>query len=316
MNTKNVWLLIGGGILVSLALVASTATTNFPFGGMMRLATSSVGNTGIEMPMMHDEAFEVATGAPSEEFRIIADDYDSVVTDLMTAGETAADVDQKVIKTGYLDLEVSDVGETASGISALAAGLGGFTQESSVSEREDGTHYGNVTVRVPADQFEQTMSKIKELATAVRTESSQGQDVTEQYTDLEAQLRNAKAQEEEFLRVLAQAKSVDDILEVQSYLSSVRSTIESLEGRVQYLENRTSYSTISVELSEETAVRLPTKDFRPWSAVREAAQTLVAVLESLAVAAIWLAIVGGGLLLPAGLVAWIAYRVLTRKRTR
>src|SRR4029079_8297694 len=136
-------------------------------------------------------------------------------------------------------------------------------QNSSVSEREDGTHFGSITVRVPAEEFENTLNAIKDFANVVRTQSTTGQDVTEQYTDLQAQLRNAQAQETEYLNILKRAQTVEEILSVQNYLGSIRSTIESLQGRIQYLENVTSYSTITVGLSEEPTVHVPTKAFRP-----------------------------------------------------
>ncbi len=316
MSNKTLWWIVGGSLVVALLLVAVSATTNVPF----RMTSTSTGSVGY--PMMgyvtdESKSYDYDLAAPEE--AALRDSYASIIvppSQEPTAGQTAAEVDQKIIKTGYLDLTVDDVGETASKLSALATGKGGFVQESSVSERADGTHYGNVTVRVPSDQFETTMTEIKAYAASVTTESAQGQDVTEQFTDLEAQLRNAKAQEEEYLEILGQAETVEEILMVQSYLSSVRYTIESLEGRIQYLENRTSYSTISVAMSEEPTVRIPTKDFRFGATVSEAGQALVAILQNLAVAAIWLVVVGGGILLPAGLVVWAIVRIVAKSRRR
>lgn len=315
MSSKTLWWIVGGSLVVALLLVAVTATTNMPF----RMVSTSTGSVGY--PMMgyvtdESKSYDYGVAAPEEAIR---DSYDSSIVPPSpepTAGQTAAEVDQKIIKTGYLDLAVDDVGETASKLSALATGKGGFVQESSVSERADGTHYGNVTVRVPSEQFESAMTEIKAYAASVTTESSQGQDVTEQFTDLEAQLRNAEAQEEEYLKILEQAETVEEILMVQSYLSSVRYTIESLEGRIQYLENRTSYSTISVAMSEEPTVRIPTKDFRFGATVSEAGQALVAILQNLAVAAIWLVVVGGGILLPVALVAWAVRKLMAKRRSR
>ncbi len=229
-----------------------------------------------------------------------------------SAGLTAAEVDQKIIKTGFLSLEVTDVEETETKITALATGKGGFVQDSDMSEREDGTHFGNITVRVASAEFEATMDEIKTYAVVVETQSSQGQDVTEQYTDLTAQLRNAQAQEAEYLKILTQAKTVEEILQVQSYLSGVRSQIESLQGRVQYLENKTSYSTISVSLSEEPTLRIPTKGFNLSATAREALQALVALVQNLATSLIWFVIVGGGVLLPLALLAYILYRLVRR----
>lgn len=230
----------------------------------------------------------------------------------MSGGSTAAEVDQKLIKTGRLDLVVDSVPETASKLSVIAAGKGGFVQDSSVSEREDGTHYGSVTVRVPAAQFEATVSEAKALATQVRNESVNGQDVTEQYTDLQARIKNARAQEGAYLDILKRAGSIEDVLAVQRELSNVRAQIESMEGSLKYLENATSYSTLSVSLSEEPSVRLPSKEFRPLSAAREAAQALIALAQGLVIFAIWFAIVGAGILLPLGVAAYALYRLVRK----
>lgn len=230
-----------------------------------------------------------------------------------SAGPTAAEVDQKIIKTGYLNIVVESVDETVTKSTALATGKGGFVQDSTVNEREDGTYFGSITVRVPSKEFETTMTEIKAFATVVKTESSSGQDVTEQYTDLEAQLRNARAQEAEYLEILQRAETVEEILMVQSYLSNIRYTIESLQGRIQYLENITTYSTISVALSEEPTVRIPTKEFRPGDTIKDAVQALVAIGQNVLEGLIYLVIIGGGLLIPLGLIAWGIVRIIRTK---
>jgi hypothetical protein len=231
-----------------------------------------------------------------------------------TAGETAAEVDQKIIKNGSIRMTVEDVYAASDRITALATAKGGFVQGSSSSERGDGTHEGYVTVRVPAKHFESTMTEIKAFAKLVRNDSTNSQDVTEQYTDLEAQLRNAKKQEETYLAVLDKADSVEDILRVQERLGSIRGVIESLEGRKKYLENVTSYSTISVSLEEEPVVRLPTKEFRPAAMVKEAVQALVGTFQNFAAALIWIVIVGGGIALPLVILGLIVRAVMRRMK--
>jgi hypothetical protein len=233
-----------------------------------------------------------------------------------TNDKTATETDQKIIKTGYLDIVIDRVGETMTKLTALTTGKGGYLQNSSVSERKDGTKYGSATIRIPAKEFENTMEEVKKLATSVTTETSSGQDVTEEYTDLEAQLHNAQAQETEYLNILKKATSVDDILNVQSYLGRVREQIETLQGRIKYLSNLTTYSTITVSLSEEPTIKLPTKEFHPWSAIKEAAQTLVSVAQALVITIIWLMILGGGILLPAiillVILIWVVKRLWRR----
>lgn len=232
-----------------------------------------------------------------------------------SGGQTAAEVDQKIIKNGTLRLTVDRVDDATSRITAIATSKGGFVQVSSQSERADGTHDGQITIRVPAKDFEMAIEEIKAVAASVTYVSTSGQDVTEQYTDLEAQLRNAIAQEQEYLNILKKAQTVEDILLVQGHLGNIRAQIESLQGRLKYLENVTAYSTISVALEEEPRVEAPTKDFRPGTVVNEAIRTLIQAFQQLAVAVIWIAIVGGGLAVPVLLLALIV-RALLRRRAR
>lgn len=231
-----------------------------------------------------------------------------------TTGATAADVDQKIVKNGYLDLVVDAVPDAADEVGQIAKTDGGFVQSSNVTENGDGTHSGQVSVRVPVDKFDAAMSDIKKLATLVKSETSTGQDVTEQYTDLQAQLRNAQAQEETYLAILKQAKTVNDTLQVQQQLGIIRGTIESLQGRIQYLTNTTSYSTISVTLEEEPVVRAPTKEFRLGAIVKEATQALVAAVQNIVAGVIWAVILWGGILLPLGLLIWIVVKIWKRRR--
>lgn len=231
----------------------------------------------------------------------------------LTAGSTAVETDQKIIKTGYLDIVVDAVDETATKITALTSGLGGYIQNSSIYEREDGTKYGTITVRIPVKEFENALLEIKKLAVAVDTETSSGQDVTEEYTDLAARLKNSQAQETEFLEILKKAETVTDILAVQSYLGQVREEIEILQGRIKYLENLTGYSTVTVSLSEEPTLKIPSKEFRPWSTIKEACQSLIALFQILIIFAVWFVILGGGLLLPAAVVVGVIYLIVKRR---
>lgn len=318
------WIAAGAAatVLLALLLLVTSSTTNLPFGMMNRLSTSSVA------PMM----FGTSAGAP--EYAITQDFTSSADTSIVapgmmggsygrgivppepqpSAGQTAAEVDQKIIKTGNLSLTVGSVAETSPKIVTLATTAGGYVQSSSVSEDQDGTHTGYVTVRVPSDKFEATVTAIKALATVVNVESTNGQDVTERYSDLEAQLRNAQAQEIQYLEILKQAKTVEEILSVQQYLSGVRYQIESLQGQIKYLSNATTYSTIDVSLTEKPSIRVPTKGFDIVSTIKEAVQALVAIAQNLGVALVWLLIVGGGILLPIALIAWAIVAIVRKAK--
>ncbi|MEY4745053.1 MAG: hypothetical protein RL272_998 [Candidatus Parcubacteria bacterium] len=299
-------------IAAVIALVQGPASSRTSYALQLRSGSAGM------MPATAGRAkLGMAAGAPSmAEESASADAYapQPVMIPYPSGGQTAAEVDQKIIKNGTLRITVDRVAESIGRIASIATARGGFVQESSSSERVDGTHEGQVTIRVPAKDFEMVMADVKALAKVVNYEVASGQDVTEQYTDLTAQLRNARAQEEEYLRIMKKADTVEDILKVQERLGQVRGQIESLQGRLKYLENVTSYSTVSVSLAEEPRIQVPTKEFRPGSIASEAVQALVGIAQRTAAAAIWIAIVGGGIGVPAVAIVLVAIAIVRRRR--
>lgn len=307
MCRKNIALIAAGtigAVLLTILLLVTSSTVNLPFGMMGATATSD----GSPYNGMIGGETEYALTAPSTMM------FDSAVSSRSvgivppemppTAGATAAEADQRIIRTGFLQMTVESVTDVSPKIIALATANGGYVQSSSVNEDLDGRHSGEVVIRVPSATFDSTVLAIKAFATVVNVETTSGQDVTEQYTDLEAQLRNAKAQEDQYLEILKKATTVEETLNVQQYLSGVRYQIESLQGQIKYLSNATSYSTITVSLSEKPGIRVPGKGFDIVSTVKEAVQALVAVVQGLGVTIVWLVIVGGGILLPIALIVW------------
>ena len=284
-------------VLVPLAVIGAIAI-------IVLLYNVFSATTGVTMSQSYggyaDEM--MVFSSPSAEKSLVS--FDSAEAEIELY-DTAADVEQKIIKTGSLTLVVDDVAETINAISSVASDAEGFVSYSSVSELEDGTHSGNITIRVPFALFETTLGQLKAFANLVEYESVSGTDVTEEFTDLQARLGNAEAQEATYLEILDLATTVEDVLSVERVLADVREDIEVYEGRIKYLEDRTSMSTISTYLSEEASVLIPSKEFRPWTTVKEAARAFVAVVQGLVNVLIWIVIVGGGILLPLALIVWV-----------
>ncbi|HEX2294914.1 MAG TPA: DUF4349 domain-containing protein [Actinomycetota bacterium] len=214
---------------------------------------------------------------------------------------------ERVIKTASLQLEVED-GELARAMRRgreIAEAAGGFVLSTAVDGVERRT--GDFTVRIPAGEFEATLSALEELGT-VAYEDVTGRDVTQEFVDLEARLRNATAQEEVLFRLYDRATSIADTIRVQRELEDVQLEIERLRGRLRFLEDRTDFSTISVGVTEAGAVTAEAGPFeRAWQKARD---TFVAVVSG--------AIVGAGFLLPLAALALAAYLVfrLVRPRVR
>ncbi len=319
--TKRGYMALAAAGLVIIAAVSATLVTLKGSAAPQRQAVRNYGGATMGLavaPAAYDSA-SYSKGAIAVGESAAAPSIAPMPPIDQSAGQTAAEVDQKIIKNGSLQLVVDDVAKTSGRITDLAKQQGGFVQSSNISERADGTHSGYVTIRVPASVFESTMAEIKTYALTVKSENASGQDVTEKYTDLQAQLHNAQAQEATYLEVLKKAQTVEDILKVQQRLGEIRGTIESLQGRIKYLENVTSYSTISVTLEEEPVVQVPTKEFRPWTVIKEATKSLVEAFQSMVVSLIWIVIMGGGLLLPFAILAliiWLIWRAVKRRHQK
>ncbi len=158
--------------------------------------------------------------------------------------------ERMIVRNGSLSLVVKDVIKSRDEIAGLASRLDGYVVSSSISGVEQELR-GNIAIRVPDDKFEQAMSELRCMAVRVNSENTSSQDVTEEYVDLQARLKNAEATESQYLALLDRATTVEEILKVQESLSRVRQEIEQLKGRIQYLERTSSTSLISVYLEPE-----------------------------------------------------------------
>jgi len=231
-------------------------------------------------------------------------------------GEVPVAGDRKVIKTAYIELEV-EVGEfedTLFELINLAEQNGGFISDSrSYSDAEGNLTSGSITIRIPSNKYSSIINKIKEMGT-VKSTSSAGQDVTQEFTDLESRLRNYQAQEEVLLDLMKQSKKVSDSLEVQRELSNVQEQIEVIKGRMDYLDDLVSFSTIEVYFYEPE----PIKTAADWGfveALKKGLRGAVNVFNWLVVAIIitaplWILI---GIIL---IIVWQVIKARKRRRAR
>lgn len=157
----------------------------------------------------------------------------------------------RVVKTGAIGLivEEGEVTPTLTELQVLATGVGGVV--ASARTQESGpTPSGSVTLRVPVDSFEEVVAAVRRLDAEVRSATTSGQDVTAAYADLEAQLRTLTAARERFLAILAEARSVGDILAVQQRVDDVTGRIDRLEGQRRVLAAQTESGTLEVTVTE------------------------------------------------------------------
>lgn len=165
-------------------------------------------------------------------------------------------IERKIIRNADLTLEADVPEESLQKITAIAESRGGFVIESQASSSSSDVTKRDIvtlTVRVPAEKFTESLEEIRKVSNRVVLENIKGQDVTEEFVDVEARLKTKKALEEQFLEIMKQSKTVADTLNVQKELATVRGEIEQIEGRKRFLENQTSLSTIKIRLQTPTA---------------------------------------------------------------
>jgi hypothetical protein len=173
-----------------------------------------------------------------------------------TSQTPAPATERKIIRNAEMTLEADSPDETQTKITAITESKGGFIIESQKQSNDTKTTKIDIitmTARVPSARFDESLSEIRQAAKRVIVETVKGQDVTEEFIDIEARLKTQKALEAQFLEIMKQAKTVEDALNVQSEIASVRGEIEKVEGRKRFLENQSSFSTIKIRLQSATA---------------------------------------------------------------
>lgn len=170
-------------------------------------------------------------------------------------GEPAAASDPasrpvKMIYNGYMEMQTQDFDAAASGIEALVRELGGYFQQSSVSNRGSSSYrYGSYTIRIPAAQFEAFFQRAGQLCHVTYTNTT-ADDVSESYYDTEARLETARIKLERLQQLLAKATSMEDIITIESAISETEWDIENLSGTLRHYDALVDYATVNVELSE------------------------------------------------------------------
>lgn len=220
-------------------------------------------------------------------------------TDGETGGEQAGNprayalgqADLLIIKTGTLVLQVEGIAAALTAASQQVTALGGYV---SGSERAgDGeSDQASVTFRIPAASWDQALTGLRALGTRILHERAATEDVTAQVVDLGARIRNLQATEAALQGIMERAVDIEDVLSVQAELTTVRGQIEQATAQKAHLEAQAAMSTLTVTFSlKPDPVLASTEQFDPASQVDEAAASLVGILQAIATAGIWFAIV-------------------------
>ena len=236
------------------------------------------------------------------------------------AGDVAA-ADRVVIRSANMMIVVPEPSASVQEIADLAKEMGGFVVSSNVfqtffSEANVSADRASITIRVPSERLDEALSAIRDSATEVRSENVSGQDVTQEFTDLQSRLRNLEAAEEQLLEILDAATETEDVLQVFNNLRQVREEIEVLQGRIQYISESARLSAITVDLIPDVAAQpLNIGGWQPEGTVKEAFTALIRALRFMGEAAIWSGICILPIALLLGVPLFFGVRAIRRRRS-
>jgi len=167
-----------------------------------------------------------------------------------------------IIKNGEMNLIVADTDRALDQITSVAVEAGGYV----ISSRawQQGTlKYAALTIGVPVDQFEATQRRLRGLAAQVVSDTASGQDVSDEYVDLQSRVTNLEATAARIREFLKQATDAEQALAVNGKLTEVEAELEQVKGRMAYLKDRAAYSTLTINLEPQRATPTPTPSPSP-----------------------------------------------------
>jgi hypothetical protein len=156
-----------------------------------------------------------------------------------------------IIRNANITLQVNDVSHTLEQISQLADKSGGYIVNSNLSQDNYvvGNNSANISIRIPAEGLNSALAQLKSFANKVVQESVTGEDISQQYVNLESQLKNLQTTKEQLTRIMDGAKKTSDVLNVYKQLSDTQGQIDVIEGQMKYYKQSVAYSLITINLT-------------------------------------------------------------------
>ncbi|MFN8485857.1 MAG: DUF4349 domain-containing protein [Anaerolineae bacterium] len=293
---------------VTLAGCAARPSSSYPASSVAQSAPVAAPAAPMPPSAMRDAAGKAANGGAASP---AAESGDAI--------PAAAD-SRLIVRNGELGIVVGDAEAARGRIQRIAEGAGGFVTNANLY-RENDVVRGTITLRVPADKFDGALADIKGVGSRTENERISSSDVTEEYTDLNARLRNLEATERELLALLTTTRErsgrADDVLAVYRELTTIRADIERIKGRIAYLDKSTAMATLVVTLLPSPTSRPIVDDaWAPLQTARDAFRAMLLMLQGLVNAAIWVAILGAPVLLLVGVPLAVLLWAIRRWRRR
>ena len=313
MTTRKLFAVISL-LVVAMMLVSACAPAAAPTATLAPAAMPTAAAKPVEAPAAPaadaSSANAPGAGAPAKSTGVQASPYQQ---------------GRLIIKNGEMTLLVADTDRALDQATNVAVDTGGYIVASR-TWLEDGFKHAQMTMGVPVDQFEVAQRRLRQLAVEVQNDTASGQDVSDEFVDLQSRLNNQEATAARIREFLKDAKTVEEALNVNAQLTEVENEIEQIKGRMNYLKDRAAYSTLVVTLNPQRPTPTPTLTptptptptpayWQPGKTVEAAGNALSNLLQGLGDALIWLGIVVLPVMIPVlALIAIVMYFNRRRKK--
>ncbi len=216
-----------------------------------------------------------------------------------------------IIRNASMSLVVRDAVDVLQKITALADAKGGYVADSRQWKEREQVR-ASATLRIPATQLMPVLAAVRGLAIRVESENVTAQDISQEYSDLGAQIKNLQATEMELRELLKtvreRTQKASEIMEIYTEITKVRSEIDRIQGRIQYLSQMTSLSTVTLELIPDVlAAPVVEPGWQPIATVKNASRSLLNSLKGVVDVLIWVVLY----ILPLGLI-FVALALIVR----
>jgi len=317
------------GMLVLAACGAAAATEVFSMEAPAATQGPALGYD--EFAAQDQSVQKVGEGAPLPESSdaLVLPTFAPAYEVISQTGENVVvqNTNRKIIKNADVRLLVKDTNVSVSRTTQIISDLGGYIISSRIWYQD---YYGNnlmyatITIGIPVEEFEHALNRLRDLSIRVLDENASGEDVTDQYVDLESQLVNLEATRARIQEFLQDAKTIDEALRINQELANIESQIEQIKGRMNFISDRSAFSTITVNFEPEFPILTPTPTstprptvtpipWKPGDTFNDAKSTVTVAYQGIANFLIWLIVVILPIVVPPILILWFLWKFLNRK---
>jgi hypothetical protein len=278
-------MILGVALLILALALGGCAAPRSPLSGASGgVGGGPAGDFAAEMPAepaMVEVEFSAGADSAESAARSGETASDVAVANAQTGGEQ---IERLIIRTGFISMAVEDTRGARIQIEGIVnqyTGAGAFVVSSSESGGGE-QPYITMQVRVPSEHFDAVMDSIADLGIDVYDRSESGQDVTEEYVDLQARLESLEAARDRLLDIIRDAQTTEDLLLAEQQLTQREAEIESIKGRLQYLSQSARLSSISINLQPYILSQPVDTTWKPAITFRRAIDNLIDGIQGFA----------------------------------